>query len=66
VRSWLIAHQQARVVNSPRGRAIRSSCSVNDRLGHAGSLQRQVRFRHTIRTGRPNDGASTNHTDRRP
>ena len=49
---WLIAHQHARVVSSARGRAICSSCSVKTPTGHNGSTQRQVRLRHTSRTGR--------------
>ena len=61
-----MAHQHARTVNKPRGRQTRSSCSVNDRPGQAGSRHRQVRFRHTTRTGRPKQGASTSTTVRRP
>jgi hypothetical protein len=62
----LIAHQQARTVNRPRGRQICSSCSVNTLPKHAGSRHRQVRFRQSTWTGRPKHGASTIATVRRP
>ena len=42
-----MAHQQARVVSSARGRARSSCCSVNALVEHLGSSQRQVRLRHT-------------------
>jgi hypothetical protein len=61
-----IAHQHARIVNKPRGRQIRSSCSVNDLPDQTASRHRHVRFRHNTRTGRPKHGASTNTTVRRP
>jgi hypothetical protein len=65
-RSCLIAHQHARVVSSALGRARSSCCSVNTPAGHAGSPHRQVRLRHTSRTGRPKHGVSTKTTSRRP
>ena len=49
-----------------RGMATCSSCSVNTFTGQAGSTHSQVRFRHRSSTGRPNDGASTSRTVRRP
>jgi hypothetical protein len=58
-RIWLIAHQHVLAVNNARGRAICSSCSVNVTVGHAASPHRRVRLRHSSRTGRSRQGAST-------
>jgi hypothetical protein len=52
--------------NLPGRWSTRASCSVNTPAGQAGSRQRQVRFDHTSRTGRPKHGASINATRRRP
>ncbi len=65
-RSCRAAHHAARVVSNPRGRATRSSCSVNTATGHVDSGQHQVRFHHTTVTGRPKHGASISSTSRPP
>ena len=65
-RTCSITHRHARVVNSPRGRAICSSCSVNTLVGHAGSRHRHVRLRHRSRVGRAKHGMSTSVVVRRP
>lgn len=65
-RSWLIAHQHARTVSNALGPARSACCSVNDLAGHFSSAQRQVRLRHTSRTGRPKQGTSIRRTSRRP
>ena len=61
-----IAHQHARLVNSARGGASCSFCSVKVPTGQEGSGHLQVRFRHNSRTGRPNAGVSTKPCIRRP
>ena len=65
-RSCRTAHQHARTVSSARGRASTGCCSVTAPPGHADSTHRQVRLRHTSRTGLPKHGVSISVTSRRP
>ena len=65
-RTCSITHRHARMVNNPRGRATCSSCSVNTRVGQAGSRHRHVRLRHRSKVGLPKQGMSTSVVVRRP
>lgn len=61
-RSASTAHVMARAVSLARG-AAKGCCSVHVRRGQAGSGQRQIRFNHRTRTGRPKARCVVQHLD---